>query len=397
MNGNRRGRLLRAAVALLGAGTLVSLTACGSGTNAGSSSGGTGSLPAEMKVVSINPLTGPAAFAGLAANKGYEVAIEEINSTKYLGDNNKLVMTKEDTAGNAQTAASKLTPAVSDKNVAAVFGSVSSNEAVALAPIADKSKLPILFTQAGSPGVVIGDYTFRATPPMSSYYPKVADFIKTKNPKSVGIVYAAWSPTLKEIAEQTLPQMGKDLGFDVVSSIGTQQTTQDFSAPISQVLNAKPDMVSLLLVGASNPTAMKQLRQAGYSGAVLGNSGASAGNLKPAGADGSGMLWPVDYTALNKTEPSEKFVKLYQQKFAGETPLNYAAEAYDAAWWLARAIKEGKSADRSAVQKSMVSVANAGFTGAMGDLKFENGHDLRLPGVVVHWDGGKEVLGNPST
>ncbi|HEY3260791.1 MAG TPA: ABC transporter substrate-binding protein, partial [Pseudonocardiaceae bacterium] len=250
MNGNGRSRLLRGATTLLCAGAVVSLAACGSNTGSSSSSGGTSSnLPAEIKVVSINPTTGPAAFAGLAANKGYEVAIDEINSQKFLGDT-KLVLSKEDTAGNAQTAASKLTPAVADKNVAAVFGSVSSNEAVALAPIADKSKMPIIFTQAGSPGVVIGDYTYRATPPMSSYYPKVGDFIKSKNVKSVGIVYAAWSPTLKDIAEKTIPEMGKSLGFNVVSSIGTQQTTQDFSAPIAQVLNAKPDMVSLLLVGA---------------------------------------------------------------------------------------------------------------------------------------------------
>jgi branched-chain amino acid transport system substrate-binding protein len=136
---------------------------------------------------------------------------------------------------------------------------------------------------------------------------------------------------------------------------------------------------------------MKQLRQAGYSGPVLGNSGASAGNLKPAGADGAGMLWPVDYNALNKTESSEKFVKQYQVKFPGESPLNYAAEAYDAAWWLAKAIKEAGSADRAAIQKGLDKVAASGFTGAMGDLKFE-GRDLRLPGVVVQWDGEKEVL-----
>jgi len=391
MNGYRRSRLVRVATAMLCAGAVAGLSACGSSSNEASTSSGV--LPAELKVVSINPETGPAAFAGLAANKGYEVAIEEINAQKFLGAT-KIVLTTEDTAGNAQTAASKLASAVADKGVTAVFGSVSSNEAVALAPIAEKSKLPIVFTQAGSEGVVIGDYTYRATPPMSSYYPKLTDWVKSQNIKSIGVVYAAWSPTLKEIAEQTIPAMGADSGFQVLSSIGTQMTTQDFTAPISQVLSSKPDAVALLLVGASNPTAMKQLRQAGYSGPVLGNSGASAGNLKPAGPDGAGMVWPVDYSALNKTEPSEKFVAAYQKKFPGETPLNYSAEAYDAAWWLARAVKEASNADRTAIQQGLDKVAATGFTGAMGELKFE-GNDLRLPGVVVQWDGTKEVLITP--
>ncbi len=389
MRARRLGRLRRSGYALLAAAAMVSVAACGSSTTTTSASGA-GTLPAEIKVISINPETGSAAFAGLAANKGYEVAIDEINSQKYLGAT-KLVLSKQDTTGKAQTAASALTAAIADKGTAAVFGSVSSGEAVAMAPVAQSSKMPIIFTQAGSAGVVVGDYTFRMTPPMSSYYPKIGDYVKSLNAKTIGIVYAAWSPTLKEIAEKTLPGMGPANGFTVVASIATQQTTQDFTAPISQALAKKPDLMAILQVGAANPTAMTQLRQAGYTGPVLGNSGASAGNLKPAGASGAGMAWPVDYSPLNKTASSDKFIAAYQVKFPGETPLNYAAEAYDAAWFLARAIKAAGSVDHTAVQKSLAAVAAAGFTGALGDLKFE-GNDLRLPGVVVTWDGTKESL-----
>jgi branched-chain amino acid transport system substrate-binding protein len=390
MTGQRRRNVLRGVAVLLSAGVALGLSACSSGSSSSSSGGTSGGLPKQIKVVAVEPQTGPAAFAGLAALKGYDVAINEINTSKYLGDST-IVLDKKDTAGSAQTAASEVSSAVADKNTTAIFGSVSSNEAVAQSPIAQKTKVPIIFTQAGSQGVVIGDYTFRCTPPMATYYTKMTDFTKPKGYKTVGVVYAAWSPTLNEIATKTLSSMG----LNVVASVGTQQTTQDFSAPISQVLAKKPDVVSILLVGASNPTAMKQLRQAGYAGPVLGNSGASAGNLKPAGADGAGMVWAVDYSALNKSPSSEKFIAEYQKKFPGETPLNYAAEGYDAAWWLARALKDGNGAAHDVVQQNLAKVASTGFTGAMGDLKFE-GNDLRLPGVLIQWDGTKEVL-LPST
>jgi branched-chain amino acid transport system substrate-binding protein len=389
MSGRRHGAFLRGGTALLAAAAMVSLAACGSGNGAGSGTSG-GGLPAEIKVISSNPETGPAAFAGLAANKGYEVAIEEINSQGYLGTS-KLVLEKQDTTGKIQTAAQQATQAVANKQIAALFGSVSSQESVAQAPIAQQSKMPIIFTQAGSEGVVIGDYTYRVTPPMSSYYPKIESYIKSMNIKRLGIIYTAVAPTLKEIGEKTIPGMAGSAGFEVVASIATQATTQDFTAPISQVLRANPDGVAILQIGASNPTAMTQLRQAGYTGPVLGNSGASAGNLKPAGQAGAGMTWVVDYSVLNKTEASEKFVALYQKKFPNELPLNYAAEAYDAAWLLARGIKESNSAERTAIQQGMAKVVANGFKGAMGDLKFE-GNDLRLPGVVVQWDGTKEVL-----
>lgn len=389
MSGRLRG-LLRGGTALLTTAAMLGMAACGSGHGNGGGGSTSGRLPAEIKVISSNPETGPAAFAGLAADKGYEVAIDEINSTGFLG-NAKIALEKQDTAGKVPTAAQQATQAAADKDVAMVFGSVSSQEAVAQAPIAEKSKMPIIFTQAGSEGVVIGDYTYRVTPPMSSYYPRIEGFIKSQGIKRMGVIYTAVSPTLKEIGEKVIPEMGKSAGYEVVASIATQATTQDFTAPIQQVLRANPDGIAILQIGASNPTAMTQLRQAGWTKPVLGNSGASAGNLKPAGAAGAGMVWVVDYSALNKAPESEKFVAQYQKKFPGDLPLNYAAEAYDAAWLLARGIKEAGSAERTAIQHGMTKVVAAGFTGAMGQLRFE-GNDLRLPGVVVQWDGTKEVL-----
>jgi branched-chain amino acid transport system substrate-binding protein len=382
-------RLWRGGAVVLSAGALLVTAACGSGGDSGGSGGG-GKLPAEIKVVSVNELTGPAAFAGLSANKGYELAIEEINKQGYLGSGTKLVLDKKDTTGNAQTAASQVSTAIADKSINAIFGPVSSGPAVAVAPLADKAKMPIVFTQAGSEGVVIGDYTFRATPPMSSYYPLIADYLKDKNIKSISVVYNAAFPTLKEIGEKVLPAVAQQNGITIKSSTGVQTTTQDFTAPMSKVVADKPDAAAVLLVGAANATGMKQLRQAGYTGPVIGNAGAGAGNLKPAGADAAGLTWPTDFHPQQKGATTQTFVNTYQAKY-NEPPLNYAAEAYDAAWWLARAIKKQESADRADIQKGLAAVAKEGFEGAMGKLTFE-GNDLRVKGVTVQWDGSKEVI-----
>jgi branched-chain amino acid transport system substrate-binding protein len=374
---------------LLSVGALLLAAACGSGGGSGAS-GGKGKLPAEIKVVSVNELTGPAAFAGLSANKGYELAIEEINKQGYLGGSTKLVLDKKDTGGNAQTAASQVSTAIADRSINAIFGPVSSGPAVAVAPVADKGKMPIIFTQAGSEGVVIGDYTFRATPPMSSYYPKITDYLNEKNVKSISIVYNAAFPTLKEIGEKVLPTIAQQNGITIKSSTGVQTTTQDFTAPMAKVVADKPDAAAILLVGAANATGMKQLRQAGYTGPVIGNAGAGAGNLKPAGPDGAGMVWPTDFHPDQKPKVTQDFVAAYKAKY-GEAPLNYAAESYDAAWWLARGIKNVGSADRVNIQKGLAAVAKQGFDGAMGKLTFE-GNDLRVPGALVQWDGTKEIL-----
>lgn len=372
---------------------MVALSACGgsssgsTGTQAAGSGGGSCKLGATVKVAAIQELTGPAAFAGLSAQKGVQLAVKEINANGLLGST-KMVVDYSDTGGNAQTAASQVTSVLSKKDYVAAFGPVTSGTAVAVAPVAERGKLPIVFSQAGSDGVVVGDYTFRITPPMASYYPAVGSYITKVGAKKVGVIYTSDFPTLNGVGTKTLPDVAKQLGASIVSSTGVPLATQDFSAPISKALKAKPDLMAILLVGAQNPTAMKQLRQAGYSGPVIGNSGAGAGNLAPAGKDGAGMTWPATFNHSEPGASSQKFVAAYQAAYK-EAPLNYAAEAYDGAYWLANAIKTG--CDRSGIKDALKGIAAKGFTGALGPITFD-GNDARLKGIVVQWDGTKEII-----
>jgi branched-chain amino acid transport system substrate-binding protein len=386
-NAFRRPRR-RAALVTLAMGALLTTAACGGNSGGGSGGGG---IPSTIKVVGTEPLTGPAAFAGLAAQKGYNLAIKQINAQGFLGKGVKISASWQDTKGDAATAAGAISAAIADKSVVATFGSVSSQEAIAQSPLAQKAGLPVIYTQAGSDGVVIGDYTYRDTPLMSSYYPIIKQYLQQQGWKSIGIIYTNVAPTLTEVGTQTLPAVAKDLGMTVTKTVATTATTQDFSASIQQVLSTHPDGVAILEIGASNPTAMTQLRQAGYTGPVLGNSGAGAGNLKPAGADGSGMVWPVDFDATQNSPSSQKFVSDYTAEY-GEAPLNYAAEAYDAAWFLARSIKDSGDASRTGIKTGMAEEAKKTTSGALGaNLTWKDG-TVQVPGVVVQWDGNAAKL-----
>lgn len=381
-----RSRRLHAALA---AGVVLSLAACGGGSSNSSSSGssGGGALPSTIKIVGSEPETGPAAFAGLSAEKGYKLAVKQINDQHFLGKNTTIDLSFQDTKGQIPTAAATISSALADKSVSAAFGSVSSQEAVAQSPIAQKGGLPIVYTQAGSDGVVIGNYTYRATPLMSSYYPLLKKYVQQNGWKTVGVIYTNASPTLVQVANESIPK----LGLQVTKSVATTATTQDFSPAIQQVLDSHPDVVSILQVGAANPTAMTQLRQAGYTGPVLGNSGASAGNLKPAGQNGAGMVWATDFNYQQTIPSSQKFVKEYQAEY-NENPLQYAAEAYDAAWFLARSIKDAGSADRAKIASGMATEAKKKMSGALGEnLSWKDG-TIEVPGSAIQWTGTDEKL-----
>jgi branched-chain amino acid transport system substrate-binding protein len=322
--------------------------------------------------------------------KGLDIAFKQINDEDFL-EGTTLELEMKDTGSQVTQSVSTLAAAVRNDDYPLVFGAITSQDAVAMSPIAEKAKLPIVYTQAGSDGVLIGDYTFRVTTPQPHLYPLLNGYLQKEGTKKIGILYSNSVPTLETLGTKTIPEMADEIGAEVVSTVGVPSTTQDFSAPINQILDKGPDTVAILQVGAPNAVAMKQLREAGFDGPVLGNLSAGKVNLEPAGPDGAGMVWVADFHPDVQTEETQTFVELYQEEY-GEEPSLYAAEAYDAAWMVARALKAADSIDRQEVQKALDAVADAGFTGAMGDLTFTEDHDLRVTGHAVLWDGTNEVL-----
>ncbi|MBY6412646.1 ABC transporter substrate-binding protein [Rhodococcus sp. BP-252] len=375
-------------LALLGvAAAMMTVTACGGSGPSGSTA--SGEMPSEITLLSTTDKTGTLAYVGGSQLEGIELAVEEINQQRFLGDST-LKLDSRDTAGDAQTAASQVTEGIANPDVAAILGTVSGAQSVAVAPIAESSRTPVVFTQSGSAGVVIGDYTFRSTAPQETYFPKAIDHLKSLGAKRISVLYNAGQPTLAEIAENQLPAMQESEDLEILSSTSVQSTTQDFAATITKIVGEKPDAVVFLLVGAQNSTAMSQLRQAGFDGPAVGNPAAGAGNLAPAGPAGAGMFWATDFNYLQTAPSSVAFVEAYTTRY-GKNPLNYAAEGYDATWMIARAIKESGGASREDIKNGLNAVAAAGFDGAVGPVTFE-GNDQRVEGVVVEWDGSAEGL-----
>src|SRR5690606_19331096 len=191
--------------------------------------------------------------------------------------------------------------------------------------------------------------------------------------------------------QKAVPALGEQHGFQVVGSAGVEVTAQDFTTAASQIAGQGPDVAFLMLTGPQSPVAITQLRQAGFTGEIVGMSAMGAGNLAPAGEQAAGAIWPTNFTATQAAPTSQEFVRAYQAKYGGEMPNNYAAEAYDAVWFIARGIARANSVDRAAVQQGLAAIAAEGFAGAQGDITFD-GHDARVPGVLVRWDGAGEAV-----
>jgi branched-chain amino acid transport system substrate-binding protein len=375
---------------------LVVASACsssGSAHSAGGSGGGNG-LTGTIRVISIRDQTGAIAYSALPAIKGSQLAIDEINQSHFLGSAT-VQMAVKDPASNGQTAASIVTAALASKNYSAILGPLYGPEALVVAPAAEKAKVPVVFTEANVDGVILGDYTWRATAPTLGYYGIMGKYLKSKGVKTLGVIYDASTLTELDIFKLEQQIFEKNYGIKIVSATSVQQTTQDFSAPVTKVLADHPDAMAINVVGPANGTATRQLRQAGFEGPVIGSQAAGSGNMTGAGQLGKGMTWPTTFSALQNIASAKKFVTDYQTKF-GAVPNNFAAEGYDAMWFLARAMLRAHSSSPTAIAQGLATVARQGFAGAEGQIGFKD-QSMTISPILLQWDGSKETLiPNPS-
>jgi branched-chain amino acid transport system substrate-binding protein len=348
--------------------------------------------PGDIKVVSIDSMTGPAAFAGILSEEGADLALKEINASGLLGDGVTMSIELLDDGTSGDEAAAQFSKAAKDPDVPVIMGPILSSAAVVTSPIAEKEQVPVLYTQAGSPGVVIGDYTFRYTPSMDTYWGSVGSYIEEKGIKTMSVLYANDNATLINTAENAVPALAADLGVEILSSSGLPSSTQDFKAPISKILKEDPDAVAIMMVGAQNATVISQMRESGWESPkeLLGFAGIE-NNLADIGEAAKGLTWASIFHVDSPSESTQKFVAAVKAEY-GVDAANYHAERYDATYLVANSILAACSTDRQAIRDAMADLTNGSITGALGDVTFEN-QDARVSGFVVQWDGEKmEVL-----
>jgi branched-chain amino acid transport system substrate-binding protein len=353
-----------------------------SGSN---SSGSGGGLSGVITLITIPDNSGSLSVYGQAEVAGQQFAVDEINSTHFLGDAT-LKLEVIDATSDVQPAVDGMTKAVSE-DAPVVFSPFFSTQVQSMVPIAQREKVPFIAVEAGVPGIVeTGDYIFRITPPQSTLVHKTSQCMADLGVKKVAMIYQASNATISGLAKDTFPSLFKDANIDVVANEGYPTGTSDFSAIVSKVLSSNPDSIGVLPSGADAANIITQLNRQGYTGALFGQAGLNAAILKPAGAAADGTVWAASFSAGSTTPSSKKFTDAFTAA-KGAAPDNFNAESYDGVWLAARAIKDAGSSDRAKVQASLVKLTQQGMDGAMGHVTFEN-RDARLDGVLIQFSGG---------
>lgn len=234
-----------------------------------------------------------------------------------------------DTAGDEAGAINAFNSVIS-KNVVGIVGPTLSQQAFAADPVADKAGVPVLAPSNTAKGIPqIGKFIGRVSSPVALVAPNSVKAALKINPAIKNVArFFAQNDAFSKSETATFQSTIKDLGLTEVTEQTFQTTDTDFTTQATNALALNPDLVIISGLAADGGNLVKQLRELGYTGLIIGGNGLNTANIFPVcQAQCDGILIAQAYSYEAQTEINLKFVEAYtaEQK---KNPPQFSAQAF---------------------------------------------------------------------
>jgi len=177
-----------------------------------------------------------------------------------------------------------------------------------------------------------------------------------------------------------------EAGGKIVLEDSYEDKATDFSAQIAKIkaLSPQPDFYYVAAMPYNVGPVIKQMRDAGIDGPVVGGDGYDTPDLvKVAGAAADNVFFTTHalIDATNGTDGIKKFIASYKKEYGKDPENAFAALGYDTVYLLADAIKRAGSMDAAALKKAIEGTKD--FPGITGKITFAPGSHVPQKGVTV--------------
>ncbi len=341
--------------------TAAMLVGCGSTEQAGSD---------VFKIGGIGPITGGAAVYGNAVKNGAQIAVDEINEAGGI-NGVQIEYQFEDDEHDAEKAVNAYNT-LSDWGMQLLLGTVTSAPCVAVAEKTYADSVYQLTPSGSSVDCVKNDNAFQVCFTDPNQGAASADYIAQNNVGSkIAVIYDSSDVYSSGIYEKFAAEADA-VGLEIVAAEAfTADNKTDFTTQLTKAKQAEADLVFLPIYYAEATLILSQANTLGYAPTFFGCDGLdgilAVENFDVSLAEGVMLLTP--FAADAKDDATVNFVTKYEEKF-GETPNQFAADAYDGVYIIKAAIeKAGITPDMSAsemcdlMKKAMTEITVDGITG----------------------------------
>lgn len=351
----------------------------------------------EYKVGFITENTGAIASAGQSYWNGAQLAADEIKASKYLGGGS-IVLEPKESGSDAARAIQAMHQFVADRSIIATSCCILSPVASSLKPIVAEAKLPLVIFGATAAGLPAPPWVYSMTilpsPKEVATAIKVADAVK---PRTAAYILAADNDAFKGRMNAVKEAM-EARGVSTAGIVNVLTKDTDFTAPATQAMGLKPDVILVFATQGAAAGAISSLRERGYTKTIVGNDVlAPAAMFKKMGPAVVGVPFPVSFSSSVADTPKAKsFVDAYQAKF-NTTPDIYSAQGYQVVWLIAQGLKSvsGKPT-RESLAEALSKVSTLDHD-VYGGEQMKNGQAETSGTLVVTWSpDGKLVPWAPA-
>ena len=372
----------------------LSLVACG-GSSASTSTGGSATGTAAFKLGGTGPTTGDAAIYGQAVENGAKLAVEAVNAAGKVA----LEFNFQDDQADGEKASTAYNTLI-DWGMQVSIGATTSGAGQALSPLFVQDDI-FAITPSGSSTAVIYQNTETNTDPYGNVFQMCftdpnqgvasADYISANKDlgTKVAIIYRNDDNYSSGITDKFKEEAEK-VNLDVVYTGGFANGTTDFSVYVTAAKDAGADVVFLPIYYQPASQILAEANKQGYTPTFFGCDGMD-GILTMEGFDttlAEGLYMLTPFAADATDDATVDFVTKYKDAY-GETPSQFAADAYDAVMAIAQALeKAGVSATdaqadiTAALKTQFTSMTFDGLTGTNVTWN-ENGEVSKAPKAIV--------------
>ena len=358
---------------------------------------------AQIKIGAAEALTGNAAQYGVPIRKGFELAVSEINGAGGI-NGKKIELVIEDEQGKKEEAINVFKKLIFQDKVLMLFGPTLSNSAQASDPVAQGAKIVVFGTSNTADGITsIGNYVFRNSVTEADIVPVTLKVAAQKTGlKKVAVLYGN-DDIFTKSGYDNFKKALEVLKIPVTTTETFAKGDVDFKPQLTKIKSSNADAIVLSALVAEGAPAMVQARQLGIAQPFIGGNGMNSPKVFDLAKDNSDNLWVGSpWSIENPAAENKRFIAAYQ-KTQSTLPDQFAAQAYDAMYIVAQALKTIKltgklESDRSALREVLPAVQ---FTGATGAFKFRQvtgkdgrpaGYDAVQTAIVMMTKGNQYVI-----
>jgi branched-chain amino acid transport system substrate-binding protein len=372
------------------------LAACSSAASPGAGGGG-GTTGDKIKIGGGFALTGDESALDLPAANGAKLAVKEINAAGgVLGKQIDFIV--HDSQYKMDVTAQTAKQFVEQDKVPLMIGYTDTDSVLAAGPTFQAAKIPFITVGATSPKIPtqVGDMMFLACFGDNVQAAVGAEYSFKNFGKNA---YFLWD---KGIEYTTL--LGKyfktrftELGGTIALEDTYDDKATDFSAQITKIkaLNPAPDFYYVAAMPYNVGPLVKQFRDAGITGPIVGGDGYDTPDLisvAGAAADNTFFTTHALMDATGGTDGIKKFMAAYKTEYGHDPENAFAALGYDTVYLLVDAIKRAGGTDSAAVKTALEGTKS--LKGITGDVTLSAASHVPQKGVtVIAVKGGKFTLG----